>query len=70
MIGWEERSQWLRLTYRIARVASWDWVEWRWGGGKRGMMKRFLKEQNRVGRMESVVLVYLPYCWNRLLGLG
>jgi len=34
------------------------------------MMKRFLKEQNRMGRMESVVLVYLPYCWNRLFGLG
>ena len=25
-----------RLTYRIARVASWDWVEWRWAGGEKG----------------------------------
>jgi hypothetical protein len=22
--------------YRIARVASWDWVEWRWAGGEKG----------------------------------
>ena len=36
MIGWEERSQWLRLTYLIARVASWEWVEWRWAGGEKG----------------------------------
>lgn len=36
MIGWGEGFQWLRLTYRIARVASWDWVEWRWAGGEKG----------------------------------
>lgn len=27
MIGWEERSQWLRLTYRIAGIDCLDWVK-------------------------------------------
>lgn len=36
MVGWGEGFQWLRLTYRIASVASWDWVEWRWAGGEKG----------------------------------
>ena len=53
------------LTYYVARIASWNWAEWRWAGReKRGIGKRFLKEHGRMGKRDSGVLAYLLRCEN------